>query len=278
MVSLLNSDNSLLNAYLDEMKQYPLLTPEEEYQLAVRVAAGDMAARQTMITHNLRLVVSIALKYRGKADLPDLIAEGNIGLMKALEKFEPERGLKFSTYATWWVKQAISRYLSGVTPLHVPNYVQEVSRKIKNARADLGPSATREQILTYTEVSAEYYAYAIQAEQVRCVSADMPLGTSPDTDEGSMLSDLLDDPTAEERFTQTDSQIDDRQFLGKLAAALSEREYDVLTSYLALDRDQPEEMQETAARFGVSRQRIHQIYLKALKHVQERGLVSVVAS
>jgi RNA polymerase primary sigma factor len=270
-------DAQALRTYLNDIERYPLLASDEEYTVVCKAVAGDREARETMLNANLRLVVSIAKKYAGKADLLELISEGNIGLMKALDRFEPERGLKFSTYATWWIKQAITRYLAGDTPLHIPNYVQDAYSKVKKARRHLGPNATHEQIQAHTELSAEYYAYALNAEQIRVVSSDMPFNTT-EGDEGAMLSETFADPMAEDAYAGIDRQIDNCQFLDALASVLPPREFDVLTSHLALDRDVREEISVTAARFGVSRQRIHQLYTRALKHVQERGLVSVVAS
>lgn len=264
-----------LQAYLRDIRRTPLLTPEQEYDTALLAQAGSFAARQSMIEHNLRLVVSIAKNYLGRGlPMSDLIEEGNLGLMHSISKFEPERGFRFSTYASWWVRQSIERALMHQArlvrlPVHI---VRELNQVLKARRAlealqgqhgdpahvhadDIAAAVGR----PVSEV-LELLAYAEQPS-----SLDSPVG--PDGDGGESVLDLVaDDQAADPESLRLTHELD--ALLEHGLAVLNEREREVLTCRYGLADREPETLDVLATRLGLTRERIRQIQLEALTKIK----------
>jgi len=248
-----------LGVYLAEIARIPLLTREEEQALARRVQAGDEAAKQRLVEANLRLVVQIARRYLNRGlPLPDLIEEGNLGLLRAVEKFEPERGTRFSTYATWWIRQAVTRALANQArtirlPVHVElllaRYVREQSRLTQT----LGRTPTAEELAQALGTSAREIA---ELEEVRQhpVSLDAPAGG----ESSATLGDLIADRATMPSETLADL-FRDRADLASVLDDLAANERTVLRRRFGLEGDPPETLETIGQRLGLSRERVRQL-------------------
>jgi RNA polymerase nonessential primary-like sigma factor len=277
-----------LQTYLREIRRAPLFTPEEEYAMAVRASAGDFAARQSMIERNLRLVVSIAKNYLGRGlPLTDLIEEGNLGLMHATGKFEPERGFRFSTYASWWIRQAIERAIMHQArlvrlPVHVVrelNQVLRARRALEGERALAGETDDRP---VRVERIADKLGRPVQevtdllryAEQPASLDAPRDLARDGDGSGESLLDgvagDGRDDPEDSLLHHELESLIESELL------ELSKREREVLTGRFGLYNREPETLEALAERLGLTRERVRQIQQEALtklkRHMQRRGI------
>ena len=256
-----------LDAFLAKLGRQRLLRPEEEKRLARRIERGDLQAKQLLIEANLRLVVSIAKHYRGQG-LPflDLIQEGTIGLVRAAEKFDYRRGLKFSTYATWWIRQAMARALAVKGRIvRLPVHVNEVLRRIKRADAflsgELGRSPTIEEIANYLAILPAD-VMRLRRAAVEPLSLDQPVSEGETTTLGQVLAD---------RHTGTD-QFDAAEHdavLRPLLARLDQRELAVLSLRFGVLGEVPHTLQEVAQTLGTTRQRVSQIEADALERLQE---------
>ena len=267
----------LLAKYLSHIGQGNLLTHQEEIDLSNRAKAGDKSARARLIEKNLRLVVSVAKKYRGYG-LPfeDLIQEGNIGLMKAVEKFDPDRGFRFSTYATWWIRQAVQRAVAdkGRT-IRVPVHMTEKIRKMARTYNEL--SAEREREPTDEEV-AERLGWTI--DEVRDVKDAMPDATSlnqplsSDSD-SSELGELVEDERASDTPGTVMRGMESAQ-LGEAIERLPERNRYVLLRRYGLDSQEPATLAQLSDELGVSRERIRQLQREAERMLKsgEYGRIS----
>ncbi|PYM29506.1 MAG: RNA polymerase subunit sigma [Candidatus Rokuibacteriota bacterium] len=248
-----------LGVYLAEIARIPLLTREEEQALARRVQAGDEAAKQRLVEANLRLVVQIARRYLNRGlPLPDLIEEGNLGLLRAVEKFEPQRGTRFSTYATWWIRQAVTRALANQArtirlPVHVElllaRYVREQSRLTQT----LGRTPTAEELAQALGTSAREIA---ELEEVRQhpVSLDAPAGG----ESSATLGDLIADRATMPSETLADL-FRDRADLASVLDDLAANERTVLRRRFGLEGDPPETLETIGQRLGLSRERVRQL-------------------
>ncbi len=260
-----------LQAYLRDIRRTPLLTPQEEFDTATRARAGDFEARQAMIEHNLRLVVSIAKNYLGRGlPMSDLIEEGNLGLMHAIGKFEPERGFRFSTYASWWIRQAVERALMHQArlvrlPVHI---VRELNQVLKTRRALEALAAERG---GEAQVRAEEVAQALgrPVEEIAELLAYSELPSSLDSpvdrngEGGESMVDLVADEQAMDPVGHRLShELEDLLKTG--LASLSEREREVLAGRYGLADREPETLDVLAVRLRLTRERIRQIQIEAL--------------
>ena len=256
-----------LDTYLADINEVPLLDAEEEIDLALRIADGDMAAREHMIRANLRLVVSIAKNYVNRGlTFMDLIEEGNIGLMKAVEKFDPEAGCRFSTYATWWIKQGIRRALvNTVKTVRVPSYMSEIVSRWKNMSMELTYLLGRSP--TSAEIAAELELPQSNWNVVReTVLANSQPTHSMNEDSSSVYADALEDTRSkspeEEIFTNLEIQR-----LQELLEALDSRESNILRLRYGIGPDNPKPMTLKAIgeQIGVTRERVRQMEQEALR-------------
>jgi RNA polymerase nonessential primary-like sigma factor len=265
--------------YLQQISSKPLFTPEEELKVATQAKAGDFSARQAMIEHNLRLVVSIAKTYMHRGlPLPDLIEEGNLGLMHALDKFEPERGFRFSTYATWWIRQSVEKSLMNQVrtvrlPVHVIreiNQVMRATRFLEQALGAEGRAPDLEDIASLTGKSVEDVADALALAE-HTTSLDAPR----DLDPGSSLLDFISD----DRSAAPDEEVEKSQLEDMLRNWLKNLKDDqrmVIIRRYGLDNQEPATLEGLAKELGLSKERIRQIQQESLiklkKHLSSHGL------
>ena len=262
--------NDPVKMYLKEIGRVPLLKPEEETVIAKRIEKGDKEAKDELITANLRLVVSIAKKYTGRGMLfLDLIQEGNMGLIKAVDKFDYHKGFKFSTYATWWIRQAITRAIADQArtiriPVHMVETINKMTRVQKNLSQELSRDATAEEI-------AERMGGGMTADKVReiqkislePVSLETPIGEEDD----SHLGDFIEDKDAMSPDKYANDQLLKNE-IDAVLATLTEREEKVLRLRFGLDDGRTRTLEEVGKEFDVTRERIRQIESKALRKLK----------
>jgi RNA polymerase primary sigma factor len=259
-----------LQLYLREIGQVKLLTPEEELKLARRVKRHDKHARELMITSNLRLVVKIARDYENLGlPLLDLINEGNIGLMKGVERFDPDKGAKLSTYAAWWIKQSIMSALANQSKtIRLPAHVVERLGKMRRVEMKLQDTLHREP--TDQEIAQEVGLDARRIRRYReasraPVSLDAPLGD----EEPGRISEVVADPNAAAPFERMLKE-NDAGLVREALATLNQREMSVLMMRFGLDDETPKTLEEVGAHFRVSRERIRQIQDEALRKMRKK--------
>jgi RNA polymerase primary sigma factor len=257
-----------LRLYLRSIGRVALLTAEQEVTLAKRIERGDMAAKQQMVEANLRLVVSIAKGYLGRGlTFLDLIQEGSLGLIRAVEKFDYRRGYKFSTYATWWIRQAVTRAIAdkGRTiriPVHMVEKLNKVVHVERQLVQDLGREPSPEEIAKELEWTAREVKDILRMAQLP-VSLEKPIGE----DEDSSLGDFVEDETAESPFELASENLR-RQNVRKALEALPEREREVMEMRFGLNGHQARTLEEVGRAFGVTRERIRQIENNTLKKLE----------
>jgi RNA polymerase primary sigma factor len=257
-----------LRLYLRSIGRVPLLTAEEEVCLAKRIERGDVTAKQQMIEANLRLVVSIAKGYLGRGmNFLDLIQEGSLGLIRAVEKFDYRRGYKFSTYATWWIRQAVTRSIAdkGRT-IRIPVHMVERLNKVIYAERSLiqrfGRDATPAEIAAELECSTAEVREVLRMAQ-QPVSLEKPVGDEEDSE----LADFVEDATAESPF-EVASEALRRQTIGRVLAALPRREREVLEMRYGITGDRVRTLDEVGRAFNITRERVRQIESRTLKKLQ----------
>jgi RNA polymerase primary sigma factor len=250
--------------YLKEIGKVPLLTAVQEVSLARRIERHDMAAKRKLVEANLRLVVSIAKRYSW-AGMPflDLIQEGNLGLLRAIEKFDYRRGYKFSTYATWWIRQGISRGLANQArtirvPAHMVEQINKLVRVQRKLQSDIGREPTPE------EIAAEMGTTATKVREIVKISQQLLSLETPIGDEGdSQLGDFIEDEDAVAPIEAV-SEIMQKAEVHKALALLTHRERKIIELRFGLGGEQPRTLEEVGQRFGLTRERIRQIEAKTL--------------
>ena len=258
--------------YLREIGKIPLLTPEEEADLAQRIVKGDKKAKDKMVESNMRLVVSIAKRYGGRGlDFLDLIQEGNTGLLRAVEKFDPDKGFKFSTYATWWVRQAITRAIADQArtiriPVHMVETINKVLRTSRKLTSELNREPTNEEIAEALDMEPEKIDYVMRIKQ-DIASLDASVGRDGD-DEDSVLGDFVEDEERDSPEEAAANQILKEQ-LSEIIATLTDREQKIIRLRFGIGGGRPHTLEEVGAEFDVTRERIRQIEAKALSKLRK---------
>jgi RNA polymerase primary sigma factor len=265
---LSTEERSPIRYYLDQIGKTPLLTLEEETALARRVLKGDEAARQKMIQSNLRLVVRIAKDYDNFGlSLMDLISEGNFGLIKAVERFDPDKGGKLSTYASWWIKQAIKRALAsnGKTirlPVHMVDRIAQMRRITARLTTELGREPHNDEIALAMEIPLAKVVH-MKSIANRAASLDQPVGEEGD----ATLGDLVKDDTERTPFETLRGKSDNAE-IAEMLGALEPREAEILTHRFGLNGESPLTLEEVGERFKLTRERVRQLQQSALMQLR----------
>jgi RNA polymerase primary sigma factor len=258
--------------YLREIGKIPLLKPEEEHELAMKILKGDKKAKNKMVESNMRLVVSIAKRYSGRGlDLLDLIQEGNTGLLRAVEKFDPDKGFKFSTYATWWIRQAITRAIADQArtiriPVHMVETINKVLRATRKLTNELNREPTTDEIAKEIGMEPEKVDYVMKIKQ-DIASLDATVGKDGD-DEDSVLGDFVEDEDRESPEDAAANQLLKEQ-IAQILTTLSEREQKIIKLRFGIGGGRPHTLEEVGAEFSVTRERIRQIEAKALSKLRK---------
>ena len=266
------NDNAAMDdpvkVYLKEIGRVPLLTPEEEIELAIRISEDDQEAKKRLAEANLRLVVSIAKRYVGRGmQFLDLIQEGNLGLIKAVEKYDYSKGFKFSTYATWWIRQAITRAIADQArtiriPVHMVETINRLIRTSRQLLQELGREPTPEEIAEKMEMPVERVREIMKISQDP-VSLETPIGEEEDSHLGDFIQDdHVQVPVDAATYTLLHEQ------LMEVLDTLTEREQKVLRLRFGLDDGRPRTLEEVGRQFNVTRERIRQIEAKALRKLR----------
>jgi RNA polymerase primary sigma factor len=256
--------------YLREIGQVKLLTRDEELALARRIQDGDEEAREQMIKANLRLVVKIARDYEGLGlPLLDLISEGNIGLMKAVERFQPAKGAKLSTYASWWIKQSIMQALANQSktirlPVHVTHKVSHIRKAAIKLRETLEREATDEELANDLELNPRRVRQYREASRTP-LCLDSPVSN----DDSTPLSETVADENAAAPFDEL-AKDNDHDMVNEVLATLGARESKILRMRFGLQDGRPRTLEELGEHFGISRERIRQILVQALEEMRQR--------
>ena len=266
------SDDSV-RLHLREIGKIPLLSAEEELELAQRVKQGDKKAKDKMAEANMRLVVSIAKRYSGRGlDFLDLIQEGHTGLLRAVEKFDPDKGFKFSTYATWWIRQAITRAIADQArtiriPVHMVETINKLLRTQRRMTQELNREPTIDELAKELEMEPEKVEYVIKIKQ-DISSLDAGVGRDGDDEGESVLGDFIEDEDTISPEESASNQLLKEQ-IKDLLGTLSEREQKIVRMRFGLDNGKSHTLEEVGQEFAVTRERIRQIEAKALAKLRK---------
>lgn len=258
--------------YLREIGKIPLLSQEEELDLAQKAMKGDKRAKDKLAEANMRLVVSIAKRYGGRGlDFLDLIQEGNTGLLRAVEKFDPDKGFKFSTYATWWIRQAITRAIADQArtiriPVHMVETINKVLRTTRRLTQELNREPTNEEIANAMGMDVEKIEYVMRIKQ-DIASLDASVSRDGD-DEESVLGDFVEDSERDSPEDATANQILKEQ-IAEILTTLSEREQKIIRLRFGIGGGRSHTLEEVGNEFSVTRERIRQIEAKALSKLRK---------
>lgn len=257
-----------IKLYLDSLRNIPLLTQEEECELMKKIEKGDKQARQDMITHNLRLVVSIAKKYQTQMELLDLIQEGNIGLMKALDKFDYTKEYKFSTYATWWIRQSISRAIADKKrtvrlPVHVVDKLSRIKRELAKYESKYGKAPSRKELAEITGYDQELLDtyYLLNTDTV---SLDMPSKPSEMGEEMDPIGEIIEDKTIAGVEDSAINNMLNEEIMAILPKILKPVEVEVIQKRFGFNGETRMTLEEIGQQRGVTRERIRQIEAMAI--------------
>lgn len=265
------SDDSV-RLYLREIGKIPLLSAEEELALAQKVVAGDKKAKDKMAEANMRLVVSIAKRYSGRGlDFLDLIQEGNTGLLRAVEKFDPDKGFKFSTYATWWIRQAITRAIADQArtiriPVHMVETINKLLRTQRRMTQELNREPSIEELAKELEMEPDKVEYVIKIKQ-DITSLDAGVGRDGE-DEDSVLADFIEDEDSKPPEALAADQLLKEQ-VEAILSTLSDREQKIVKMRFGLENGKSHTLEEVGQEFAVTRERIRQIEAKALAKLRK---------
>ena len=260
--------DTAIKLYLREIGQVRLLTPQEEIDLAARIKKGDKKAREQMIKANLRLVVKIARDYEGIGlPLLDLISEGNIGLMKAVERFDPSKGGKLSTYGSWWIKQSIKRALANQSktirlPVHLVDKISKMRRTAMRLQEELGREPTDDELGEELGISASRVAQ-MRLAAIRPASLDAPIGD----EDSNNFAEVVQDEAADTPYEQLEEKTVTRM-LQEMVKTLDPREATILRARFGLDGGPEKTLEEVGEKFGVTRERVRQIQNIALRKLR----------
>jgi RNA polymerase primary sigma factor len=266
------SDDSV-RMYLREIGKIPLLSIEEEAELAKRAMEGDRKAKDKMAEANMRLVVSIAKRYSGRGlELLDLIQEGNTGLLRAVDKFDPEKGFKFSTYATWWIRQAITRAIADQArtiriPVHMVETINKLMRTQRRLTQELNREPTNEELAKEMDMDADKIEYILKIKQ-DITSLDAGIGRDGEDGEDSTLGDFIEDEDTASPEESASGQLLKEQ-VREILSSLSDREQKIIEMRFGLNGTKSHTLEEVGLEFAVTRERIRQIEAKALMKLRK---------
>ena len=264
-----NSEQSSLDIYLKQISEIPLISVDEEIELAKKISKGDDEARKKMITANLRLVVKIAQDYSNIGlSLLDLINEGNIGLMKAVERFDPSKGGKLSTYASWWIKQSIKRALANQSktirlPVHMVDRVTQIRRITQQLSEKLGREPSDEELAEEMKIPVSRITH-LKSVSKKPASLDSPIND----EDGSNLGDLVPD----EKSTSPLEKLQSKSLVGdvdKVLSTLEPREADIIRLRFGLEGRDPKTLEEVGEQIGITRERVRQLQEQAIRQLRK---------
>ena len=265
------SDDSV-RLYLREIGKIPLLSAEEEMDLARRIVEGDKKAKDKMAEANMRLVVSIAKRYSGRGlDFLDLIQEGNTGLLRAVEKFDPDKGFKFSTYATWWIRQAITRAIADQArtiriPVHMVETINKLLRTQRRMTQELNREPTIEELSKELDMEPEKIEYVIKIKQ-DISSLDAGVGRDGEDDDSVLQDFIVDEDTVSPEDSASNQLL--KEQVQEILSSLSDREQKIVRMRFGLDNGKNHTLEEVGQEFAVTRERIRQIEAKALAKLRK---------
>ena len=258
--------------YLREIGKIPLLSNEEEVDLAYRIVKGEKKAKDKMVEANMRLVVSIAKRYSGRGlDFLDLIQEGNTGLLRAVEKFDPDKGFKFSTYATWWIRQAITRAIADQArtiriPVHMVETINKLLRTQRRMTQELNREPTIEELSKELDMEPEKIEYVIKIKQ-DISSLDAGVGRDGEDDDSVLQDFIVDEDTVSPEDSASNQLL--KEQVQEILSSLSDREQKIVRMRFGLDNGKNHTLEEVGQEFAVTRERIRQIEAKALAKLRK---------